>query len=115
MRLMGALSNFGIQQRLRRLAELRERLLVEAKSRPRPPRTLKRRCGAVQETVIAVLAAAIEPMHVRDVHRAVELALGDGPVSKDSVNSCLSTGARGDAPRFERTQGGWYRLKRPAD
>jgi len=105
MRLRGALSNFGIRQRLKRFGELQERLLIEARSRPKTPRTLKRRCGVVQETVVSVLAAATEPMHVRDVHKAVELALGNGPVSKDSVNSCLSTGARGDTPRFERTQG----------
>ena len=113
VRLIGALSKLGVQGRLERLNALRERLLAQAQASPKTSRTLKRRCGAVQAAVIAILTAATEPMRVQDVHAAAERVLS-GPVSKDSVNSCLSTGARGAHPRFERTQTGWYRLRRQA-
>ena len=114
VRLRGALSNFGTQQRLERLNELRKRLLAKVGASPREIQTLKPRGGEIQKAVIATLTAASEPMRVKDVHAAVEQVLA-AAISKDSVNSCLSTGARGNAPRFERTQEGWYRLKQSAD
>jgi len=68
--------------------------------------------GVVQRAVIRVLAAAGHALSVADVQGAVEERLGR-PVSKDSVNSCLSTGARGAEPRFERMAPGCYRLAMP--
>lgn len=114
MRLIGALSNTGFQQRLKRLNHLREKLLARAATNPRPSRKLKRRCGAVQDAIITVLQAATEPMRVGEVHAAVEDTLG-GPVSLDTVNSCLSTGARGEHARFQRIRTGWYRVREASD
>lgn len=114
MRLTHILSNNGLQQRLKRLNHLREKLLAHAATHPRPSRKLKHRCGAVQNAVVEVLRTAAEPMRVGEVHAAVEGALG-GPVSLDTVNSCLSTGARGAQPRFQRTRMGWYRMRETSD
>ncbi len=70
--------------------------------------------GVVQRAVVGVLADAdaAAPLSMLDLHRAVEERLGQ-PVSKDSVNSCLSTGARGAQPRFARVAPGRYRLAMP--
>jgi hypothetical protein len=67
------------------------------------------RCGAVQAAILKVLAAAQEPMRVRDVHAAVECLLASH-VSRDSVNSCLSTKAKGKHPLFKRVGLGSYAL-----
>jgi len=48
-------------------------------------------------------------MRVRDIHALVEDLL-NMRVSRDTVNSFLSTGARGPNPRFQRVAGGVYRL-----
>ena len=69
--------------------------------------------GVVQRAVIEVLAQADRPMDVGEAHTTVEGLLGY-PVSRDSVNSCLSTGARGARPNFQRVGPGRYRLKRAA-
>jgi len=45
--------------------------------------------GVVQRAVIEALAEADRPMEVGEVHATVEGLLGC-PVSRDSVNSCLS-------------------------
>jgi hypothetical protein len=50
-------------------------------------------------------------MRATHVHAAVERLLGHS-VSKNSVDSCLSKGARGNEPRFERVSLGCYRLIR---
>jgi hypothetical protein len=68
--------------------------------------------GVVQRAVVQVLAGADRVLSVADVHGAVEARLGQ-PVSKDSVGSCLSTGARGAEPRFRCIAPGRYRLARP--
>jgi len=49
-------------------------------------------------------------MDVGEVHTTVERLLGC-PVSRDSVNSCLSTGARGARPNFQRLELGRYKLR----
>jgi hypothetical protein len=72
---------------------------------------MRLRCGAVQAAVIKVLAATQEPMQVRDIHASVERLLSM-QVSKDSVNSCLSVGARKASPLFERIGFGRYYLVR---
>ena len=77
-----------------------------------PPKVKRLGNGVVQRAVIRVLAAAGDALSVADVHSAVEERLGRR-VSKDSVNSCLSTGARGAKPRFERMAPGCYRLAMP--
>jgi hypothetical protein len=48
---------------------------------------------------------------VAEAQVAVEDLLGM-PVSRDSVRSCLSSGARSPRPAFERAAPGCYRLKR---
>jgi hypothetical protein len=67
--------------------------------------------GAVQRAAMGALAAADRVLTVAEVQVAVEERLGM-PVSKDSVRSCLSSGARSPHPRFERTAPGCYRLTR---
>jgi len=83
--------------------------------RPPPEASGPRRLGngVVQRAVIEVLAQADRPMDVGEVHTTVEGLLGY-PVSRDSVNSCLSTGARGARPNFQRVGPGRYRLNRAA-
>jgi hypothetical protein len=82
-----------------------------------PPRAIKsqrrrdRRPGWVIDAVVRVLANEDRPMRSTHVRAAVESLLGHS-VSKDSVNSCLSKGARGKEPRFERVSYGYYRLTR---
>jgi len=48
-------------------------------------------------------------MTVAEACRAAEVVHG-GPLSRDSVNSSLSTRARGPVPRFARVARGRYRL-----
>ncbi len=67
--------------------------------------------GVVLRAVVDVMAIQERPMAVAEVHAAVECCLGH-PVSRESVNSCLSTGARGARPRFERIAPGRYQLAR---
>jgi hypothetical protein len=110
MELAGALSNASSLGKLDRLNGLRKRLLVEAASEPRPVKQLRLRNGLIQKAVIQALAAAPEPMRVSDVRTAVERLLRM-PVSRHSVNSCLSKGARGSQARFERVGVGRYRLR----
>jgi hypothetical protein len=108
VRLAGALSN--PDDRLTRVGELRTRLLRKAANVSAPHRVLRPRCGAVQEAVVRVLGVAPEAMRVGDVHRAVERLL-ETPVSRDTINSCLSVGAGATEGRFERVKVGWYRLR----
>jgi hypothetical protein len=100
---------FKIEDALGRLDALRRKLLQQAAESPRPTEKVRLRSGAVQAAVVDALCASPQPMGVKDVHRAVEYLLSMR-VSKDSVNSCLSLGARGQAPRFERVGRGRYRL-----
>jgi hypothetical protein len=65
--------------------------------------------GVVQRAVVKVLASAQRPLTVLETQAAVVDLLGH-PVSKGSINCCLSTGALGSKPRFERTARGCYRL-----
>lgn len=82
--------------------ELPESVVVEPASR-------RLGNGVVQRAVVKVLAAAQRPMRGPEVRAAVERLLGH-PVSKDSIAWCLSAGARGEKPRFERVAYGRYRL-----
>jgi hypothetical protein len=65
--------------------------------------------GVVQRTVIRALAAVGCAIDVGEAHAAVEALLGH-PVSRESITSCLSTGAAADQSRFERVERGRYRL-----
>ncbi len=67
--------------------------------------------GVVKRALIKALAVSDRPMGVCEAQVAVEALLGR-PVSHDSVNSCLATGARGVRPSFERVAPGRYRLIR---
>ncbi len=69
--------------------------------------------GVVLRAVVDVMVIQARPMAVGEVHIAVECCLGH-PVSPESVNSCLSTGARGSAPRFRRVARGRYMIASPA-
>lgn len=81
---------------------------------PAAPEPEMRRLGnrAVQDAVIETLAKADRPMSLAELRTAVEAFLGH-PVSRNSVDWCLSSGSRGNAPRFERVSRGCYRLIRP--
>jgi hypothetical protein len=107
--LVGALSKDGIAARLSRLNALREKLLREAVRHPRQSASPPRRIGEIAKTIVKVLAEATEPMHVAEIHHAVERSL-DRSVNPRSVKSCLSDGALRSKPRFERTAYGCYRL-----
>jgi hypothetical protein len=109
--LIGALLNSD--EKLARLNVLREKLLRREAQSPQPEPRRRLRNGAVQKAVIKVLAASSEPMHSAKVHLAVERLL-NVPVSKDTVNSCLSVGAQGPKAQFERLGRGRYRLAKPA-
>jgi hypothetical protein len=67
--------------------------------------------GVVHRALIKALAVAGRPMGVCEAQAAVEALLGHG-VSRDSVNSCLSTGACRVQPFFWRVAPGRYRLIR---
>jgi hypothetical protein len=66
--------------------------------------------GIVRDAVLKVLATAEQPMKLPDICRAVGHLVGE-PVSKHSVTSCLSKGASGKEPAFERVARGHYRLR----
>jgi hypothetical protein len=72
---------------------------------PDAPRPLRLGNGVVQRAVIKAFVEADHAMDVGDAHAAVEELVGH-PVSRDSVTSRLSSGARGADPRFERTAPG---------
>lgn len=104
---IGALLNHA--DNLTRLADLCARLLSQDVPF-RAAQPVRLRSGAVQNAVVAVLEAANAAMHVQDVHLAVERHLSMR-VSRDTVNSCLSVGARGEAARFKRVGRGCYKLR----
>jgi hypothetical protein len=97
----------GLSSLARRLAALK---VSDAQPRPiKRQRQREHRPGWIADAVVRVLAHAGVPMHRQQVHAAVECLLGQ-PVSKDSVDSCLSGGARRKKPQFERVSSGCYRL-----
>jgi hypothetical protein len=65
----------------------------------------------VQRAVIEAMVVAGRPIGVSEAQTAVEALLGHS-VSRDSVNSCLSTGARGGKPYLRRIARGRYELAR---
>jgi hypothetical protein len=109
MRLVGQLSNPSAP-----LAAVFKALSdepVKAVVRPEPQLDVGRLGnGVVQRAVVKVLASAQCPLTVLETQAAVAHLLGH-PISKGSINCCLSTGALGDKPRFERVARGCYRLR----
>lgn len=84
---------------------------IKATASPEPQLDLGRLGnGVVQRAVVKVLASAQRPLTVPETQTAVVDLLGH-PVSKGSINCCLSTGVMGDEPRFERVARGCYRLR----
>jgi len=89
--------------------------LAKLRASNAPPRTIRtqrqrdRRPGWVTDVVVQVLVEEGRPMRATRVHAAAERLLGDR-ISRDSVDSCLSKGAHGKEPRFERVSHGCYRL-----
>jgi hypothetical protein len=73
-------------------------------TRPASPQL---RIGAIGKAVVAVLAAATEPMHVSEIHCAVENQLGQS-VNYRSVKSYLSAETFKAEPKFHRTAYGHY-------
>src|SRR5439155_348924 len=82
----------------------------EGGARPAVPEGKRLGNGMVQRAVIKALVDAGRAMGVGEAHAAVEALLGRS-VSRDSVSSSLSTGARGTRRRFERVERGWYQLE----
>src|ERR1700733_3993286 len=101
MAVVGGLSNQELQGALGRLSEKLARLR-RGNSGPRPaaPQRLRaRRPGWVLTAVVHVLADREEPMRAKDIHRAVEVSLGE-PVAWSSIRSALASGASGSSRRL---------------
>lgn len=111
MGLLGAYSNPEIQGRLRRLSDELDRLAAR-KDDPRPSARPDRqlRNGLVPRAIQKVLADAVEPMPVRDIHDAVEDLLGL-VVPASSVKCWLAKKAGGDS-RLVRLGRGRYQVVR---
>jgi hypothetical protein len=113
-RVVAVLRALAAPERISGLRYLAQRLaaLKASDARPRTIRSQRKRArrpGWVVDAVVRVLADDGGPMHWQQVHAAVEQLVGQ-PVSKDSVDWCLSSGARRKEPRFERVSPGCYRL-----
>jgi hypothetical protein len=109
MHLVGQLSNPSAA--LREVFEAPSDEPTKATARPEPQLDVRRLGnGAVQRAVVKVLASAQRPLTVLEAQAAVVDLLGH-PVSKGSINCCLSTGALGNKSRFERIARGCYRLR----
>ena len=106
--LVRALSNQGLAAKLGPLSILRQELLRSAAKSPRQSATPPPRIGAIANAVCDVLAVAPESMRIVEIHRAVELRL-DRPVNVRTIKNCLSEGARGANPKYERVARGRYR------
>lgn len=106
--LAGTLANPEVAPRLQRLAEKLER--ITASGTPHPPaRALKPRCGRIAALITQVLQESEVPMHIADVHEAVEARLGE-PVLLSSVKGNLARHA-GTKGRFLRVARGRYQLR----
>jgi hypothetical protein len=96
MRLVGQLSNPSAP--LKAVFEALPDEPIRATARPKPqPDAGRLGHGVVQRAVAKVLASARCPLTVPETQAAVADLLGR-PVSKGSINCCLSTGALGTSP-----------------
>ena len=109
MELSGALWNLYNQGSLPRLVALHKRLLARMPGTGVVGQALRRRQGALLDTVTVVLELAGRPLRVREVHVAVEELYGE-PVPFSSVNEALSTHANGAEGRFRRVRYGTYEM-----
>jgi hypothetical protein len=75
------------------------------------PSQIRRRAGAVQETVIRVLAAADGPLRAHHIHAAAQQLAGT-PLSWNTVKDCLHKNARRPDSPIQRVSHGCYRLAR---
>lgn len=107
---MGVLADPEIRARLSKLvAKLSAtRKRGDARRETKPQRVRSRRPGWVQTAVLTVLAERGEPMHVSEIHAAVEALIGE-PISKSSVKGVLSDNARAQSS-IVRVSTGVYRL-----
>jgi hypothetical protein len=109
MRLVGQLSNPSAA--LGAVFEALPDESIKATVRPGPQLDVGRLGnGVVQRAVVKVLVSAQRSLTVLEAQAAVADLLGY-PVSKGSINCCLSTGALGDESCFERVARGCYRLR----
>ena len=100
--LRGSLANLAEKLAAVRASGAPRRGPVSCRRRPRRP-------GWVLEAIIQVLADRGEPMHVQDIHSAVEALMGE-PVSPSSVKGGLAKNVRGSSARFVRVARGRYIL-----
>jgi hypothetical protein len=109
--LLGHYSNQDLQVSLARLA----RKLAAVRTGGRPRRRLTtcrqrpRRPGWVLRAIVGVLADHGEPMRVKDIHAAVETALGES-VAAPSIKTALIANATGPSRRLVRVAPGRYML-----
>jgi len=75
--------------------------------RPQPQSQIRRRAGAVQETVIQVLAMAELPLRACEIHTAAQKLAGE-PLSWNTVKDCLHKNARRPRSPIERVGHGRY-------
>jgi hypothetical protein len=109
MELNGALWNPDLRGRLAKLAALHEQLATRDRTGEAASRSLRRRQGAVLESVTAIVEQAAGPIRVREVHAAVERLFGEA-VPLSSVSEALSTHTIGTDRRFRRVRYGIYEM-----
>ena len=111
MHLLGVYSNQDLRESLGQLAK--KLAAVRAGGAPRRPqascRRRLRRPGWVLKAVVQVLADRSEPMHVSDIHAALEALVGE-PVPPTSVRGTLAKHVAGSLRRFVRVAPGRYIL-----
>jgi hypothetical protein len=108
---LGTYSNQDLQGSLARLAK--KLAAVRANGGPRrQPTTCRqrpRRPGWVLKAIVRVMADQGKPMRVKDIHAAVETALGE-PVATSSIKTALVANATGPSRRLVRVAPGRYVL-----
>jgi hypothetical protein len=80
-----------------------------ARRQPATRRQRSRRPGWVLKAIVGVLADHGEPMRVKDIHAAVEAALGE-QVATSSIKTALIANASGSSRRLVRVAAGRYVL-----
>ena len=108
MELNGALLNREQQRRLLDGQQLARVLAGRPEPKTQTQSQIRPRAGAVQETVIRVLAVAEGPLQACEIHAAAE-KLADTPLSWNTVKDCLHKNARRPDSPIERVSHGRYR------
>ncbi len=108
---LGVYSNQDLQGSLARLAKKLAAVRANGGPRRRPAtcRQRPRRPGWVLKAIVGVLADQGEPMRPKDIHAAVEAALGKS-VATSSIKTALIANASGPSRRLVRVAPGWYGL-----